>query len=99
MMADKISKFDEIKNGLEDVYSYIIVEMANRKFEFQNLIDLLSQHKCRVIKSDIYHDAAINKFYLVVKFDTFVTDDIMMEVFKRIPDDCSAYLYNGVCRE
>lgn len=80
-------------------FSYIIFERAKSEeteSEFQKITDLLYQYKDCVVEHDLYHETSSKKMYLVAKLYKLVPEDLMMKVFRNMPEYCSAYLYNGV---
>jgi hypothetical protein len=97
-MADKTYGFEEIKRGLNPLFSYILVEKTDDKdgeAEFQRLLESLSLYRECVLEHDIFREPSSEKLYLVVKLDRFVADDILMKVFSGMSDHSSVYLYNG----
>lgn len=99
IMTAQISNFKEIKKNLEMEFSYIIFELAKSEAaesEFQRITDLLYQYKDCVVEHDLYYETSAKKIYLVAKLSKLVPEDLMMKVFRNMPEYCSAYLYNGV---
>jgi hypothetical protein len=91
------SSFAEIKGSLDPACSYLVFEKAmgyGEEGEFQEIIEVLSQLKERVLEREIHRDEATGLILLVVKLDPEQEGRTMEEFLEiGLPEDITWYYY------
>ena len=89
--------FAEIKGSLDPACSYLVFEKAigyGEGGEFQEITEVLSQLKERVLEREFHRDETTGLLLLVVKLDPEQEDKTMEELLEiGLPEDISFYYY------
>ena len=91
------SSFAEIKGSLDPACSYLVFEKAigyGDTKEFQEITEVLSQLKERVLEREVHRDETTGLILLVVKLDPEREDKTMEEFLEiGLPEDITWYYY------
>ncbi|MCF8069804.1 MAG: hypothetical protein K9L30_14585 [Desulfobacterales bacterium] len=101
--ADKPINLSQIKNNLEDSYTYIIFEKILRPGEIANtkeIINLFTRFKKNIVNHEDYCDVTGRHLFIVVKLAPIELEYITQELISIIdPEDFSFTIYNSWPKE